>query len=122
MSADERRHFTRIPMDSRAEIACGDQRWQSELLDISLKGVLLQTPEGFDELPQDACTIRFSLDGTEVEIEMAGAIVHKGAEHIGFRCDQIDLESITHLKRMVELNLGNEALLERELSELLASD
>ena len=32
----------------------------------------------------------------------------------------IDLDSITHLRRLVELNLGDEKLLERELSHLAA--
>ena len=30
----------------------------------------------------------------------------------------IELDSIVHLKRLVELNLGDESLLERELTEL----
>jgi len=30
----------------------------------------------------------------------------------------IDLDSISHLRRLVELNLGDEALLERELAAL----
>jgi hypothetical protein len=50
---------------------------------------------------------------------MVGHLVHHKDGHLGFRCDNIDLDSVTHLKRMVELNLGNEDVLERELGELL---
>lgn len=49
---------------------------------------------------------------------MDGTVVHCEDGHLGFRCDHIDLDSISHLKRLVELNLSDEALLERELSEL----
>jgi hypothetical protein len=50
---------------------------------------------------------------------MQGSIIHSETDQIGFRCDHIDLESISHLKRLVELNLGDEAALERELHELV---
>jgi hypothetical protein len=35
-------------------------------------------------------------------------------------CESIDLDSITHLRRLVELNAGDPALLERELTALVA--
>ena len=38
---------------------------------------------------------------------------------IGLQCESIDLDSITHLRRLVELNAGDPALLDRELSSLL---
>jgi hypothetical protein len=34
----------------------------------------------------------------------------------------MEIDSITHLRRLVELNLGDEALLERELEQLLSDD
>jgi len=37
---------------------------------------------------------------------------------IGFRWDRIDLDSFAQLKRLVELNLGDPDLLNRELSAL----
>ncbi|VAX04921.1 hypothetical protein MNBD_GAMMA20-584, partial [hydrothermal vent metagenome] len=43
---------------------------------------------------------------------------HSENDHIGFRCEHIDLESISHLRRLVELNLGDAKLLDRELSAL----
>ena len=119
---ENRRHFSRIPMDSEVTLACGAQQWKSQLLDISLKGALLAIPEEFGECPDCSCRLMFSLNETDVSIMMVGHIVHQKEDHLGFRCDSIDLDSITHLKRMVELNLGDENLLERELAELLQSE
>jgi c-di-GMP-binding flagellar brake protein YcgR len=116
---NNRRHFTRIPMDSEVTLACGAQQWRTRLLDISLKGALLAVPDNFGECPKCSCRLMFSLNDTDVTIMMVGHIVHHGDTQLGFRCENIDLDSITHLKRMVELNLGNENLLERELGELL---
>ncbi len=118
---DNRRHFTRIPMDSEVTLACGAQQWKSQLIDISLKGALLSTPEEFGECPECSCRLMFMLNDTDVTIMMVGNIVYQKGEQLGFRCDNIDLDSITHLKRMVELNLGDAGLLERELSELLGN-
>jgi len=119
---DNRRHFTRIPMDSEVTLACGAQQWKSQLIDISLKGALLSTPEEFGDCPDCSCRLMFMLNNTDVTIMMVGNIVYKKDEQLGFRCDNIDLDSITHLKRMVELNIGDEGLLERELGELLDSE
>jgi hypothetical protein len=37
-------------------------------------------------------------------------------------CTKIDLESITNLRRLVELNLGDEAALNREISAMVHLD
>jgi hypothetical protein len=50
---------------------------------------------------------------------MAGEVVHREWTLVGVRCVEIDLESISHLRRLVELNLGDAELLHRELSALV---
>jgi hypothetical protein len=120
--SENRRHFTRIPMDSEVTLVCGAQQWKSQLIDISLKGALLAVPEEFDEGHERNCHLMFSLNEADVTITMIGHIVYHKESHLGFHCDNIDLDSITHLKRMVELNLGDERMLERELGELLAAE
>ena len=53
-------------------------------------------------------------------ISMWGTVVHIDDQQIGLRCDSIDLDSITHLRRLVELNSGDPAELEREISALIS--
>jgi hypothetical protein len=53
---------------------------------------------------------------------MQGVITHVEGLYIGLACRNIDLDSVTHLRRLVELNLGDVALLERELSALVADE
>ena len=45
-------------------------------------------------------------------------IAHRENDELGLNCKDIDVDSITHLRRLVELNLGDPELLERELSAL----
>ena len=69
-SHEERRHFTRIPMDSKVTLACGAQQWKSQLIDISLKGALLTIPEDFGQHPECSCRVMFSLNDNDVTIMM----------------------------------------------------
>jgi hypothetical protein len=45
-------------------------------------------------------------------------VAHIEPTYVGFHCLRIDLDSISFLRRMVELNTGEPAVLERELSAL----
>lgn len=93
-------------------------------MDISLKGVLLQLPGG--EAPQAGmpCLVRLPLGAGEADdpvIAMAGELAHVEGDHAGVLCRSIDLESITHLRRLIEVNLGDAAASERELKALIAA-
>jgi hypothetical protein len=46
-------------------------------------------------------------------------VMHVEGRHVGLRCESIDLDSITHLRRLVELNSGDPGLLDRELGSLM---
>ena len=61
-----------------------------------------------------------SKDGEHITME--GKVVHKEDQFIGLECQHIDLDSMTNLRRLVELNTGDENLLGRELSEVLKID
>ena len=43
---------------------------------------------------------------------------HVVGNKVGFKCEHIDIDSISELRRLVELNLGSSALLERDLLAL----
>jgi len=53
---------------------------------------------------------------------MSTEVAHAEGHHTGLRCRAIDLDSVTHLRRLIELQLGDPALLERDLAELMAQN
>jgi len=55
-----------------------------------------------------------------MNITMHGRLTHIKGQKVGMLCDSLDLDSITHLRRLVELNAGDPDLLERELATLLS--
>lgn len=89
--------------------------------DLSLKGALLRLPRACAVAVGDPCLLNISLAQMEVGIAMAGEVAHVEGEHVGLLCRSIDIESITHLRRLLEINLGDAALLERELKALISS-
>lgn len=118
-SSDERRHFSRIAFHRPAELDVRIARGTCEVLDVSLKGALVEVPHGFPAHVGQRCTLAVRLDAGDAEIRMEGEIVHREGTQAGIRCVEIDLDSISHLRRLVELNVGDEGVLQRELSALV---
>lgn len=114
----EKRRFSRVDFNTTATITDNQDRWQSRLIDISLKGALLTLPEKWQGNIGDAFKIELPLDDSNVTIQMGVSVAHIQEQHVGFRCEHIDFDSITHLRRLMELNLGDAELVNRELSTL----
>ncbi len=66
-----------------------------------------------------ACNLKGS-DETVIRMEVSVSHIENG--HVGCRCKHIDLDSVSHLRRPVELNIGDTDILNRELSELSHSN
>lgn len=115
---DENRLFTRIPFEASVHIVSPEQSWDCELIDISLKGVLVSQPDSWGGALDDPFLIELKLENSETVIRMDVSVAHIEPSHIGFRCEHIDLDSITHLRRLVELNVGDTEILNRELNAL----
>jgi len=113
----ERRHFTRVTFDGETFIEQGQQRWPATLIDLSLRGLLVETPEHFDADTSEAMEAVIHL-ADELTIRMTVNWRHTENGQSGFQCNNIDLDSIQHLRRLVELNIGDSTLLERELAAL----
>ena len=123
MSEQEQRRFHRIPFDAEVHVLGeqSGQQWKTRLLDISLKGALIQKPAQWNGQLGEHFHLDMRLDGAEsdVRIAMDMVVAHVEDDHIGFLCENMDLDTATHLHRLVELNLGDESLLERDLAELV---
>lgn len=117
--APEKRRFQRITFDAPCDIYWQDDVQTAELLDISLKGALVSRPEGWAASEGEPCELTIHLNDHESAIVMAVVLRHLEKDRLGFRIEYIDLESASHLKRLVELNLGDADLLERELAHLI---
>lgn len=118
--SQERRHFTRVLFEAPALLITGSGTHAVQVLDLSLKGALLQTPAPVP-LPCGApCQLMVPLAESGHHIAMSAEVAHVSDLQLGLLCCSMDLDSITHLRRLIELQLDDPALLERDLGALLA--
>jgi len=95
----------------------GNQEWSCNLLDISLKGMLVEPPDDLDIDISKPCAVALFL-GEDAAIHARVKITRIKNEAWGLEWLHIDVESLSHLRRLLELNLSDPALIERELAEL----
>ena len=115
---DNQRRFTRFQFDARVQVWRGQEQWEARLRDISLNGALLTVPHGWKASVGESVRLDMHTAGSAVVIRMEAEVARQGSEQVGFRCKHIDRDSIGHLRRLVELNLGDPARLHRELHAL----
>ncbi len=114
----ERRRFQRVLFDAPAQLITPREVRDSAVVDVSFKGVLVRRPAGWRVLPEEGVLVEIQLEAPDSHIRMHAAVAHIEPDHVGLQCRHIDVESAAHLRRVVELNLGDAALLERELAML----
>ncbi|TMO08722.1 PilZ domain-containing protein [Pseudoalteromonas sp. S558] len=114
-----RRQFSRVLFSTDAQVIFNDHQYPCKLLDISLHGALITRCDAFSSSTNTNAILCFTLPQSEIEIKMEVMVSHIKANHIGLKCHYIDIDSITHLKRLIELNLADDELLHRELAMLI---
>ncbi|MFC0119019.1 PilZ domain-containing protein [Pseudoalteromonas xiamenensis] len=119
---EERRRFTRVMFSNPAKLMTAGGDYQCKLFDLSLNGALVSLPNGYIPMKDEPASLLFKLGDSDVAISMQVEVRHIEALYLGLHCTQIDLESVTHLKRLIELNLGDDDILYRELEQLATSE
>jgi len=117
MADTDRRHYQRITFNADIQLKHKHQQWPCHLVDISLKGVLIESPENTQALLNDCYTLELILGENEV-ITMEAKISHTENNHWGLEWMNIEVDSFTHLRKLLELNTQDPDKIYRELSEL----
>jgi hypothetical protein len=120
VTKQERRDFSRIALRRPATLDVLGAKTTCEVVDLSLRGALLRVPVAFGAAVGQVCVLTVQLDRAFSIIRMVGTIAHGREGTVGVRCREIDLDSIVHLRRLVEVNLGDDRLLRREWSALVS--
>jgi len=116
-SVPEKRHYRRIPFIAEVIMSKDGRDWSSVLLDISLKGMLVDSPSEIKPDTDAVYGIELVL-GEDVSINMEAKISHVNDSHWGMQWDNIDIEGLSHLRRLLELNLSDSDEMHREIAEL----
>jgi len=114
---EERRHYQRIPFIADVLVSHEQLQWSCALEDISLKGLLLVGPPSAEPQKDLSYAIELVL-GEGAIINMTAQISHIEGDHWGLQWDNIELEGLMHLRRLLELNMDDPEQMHRELAEL----
>ncbi|MDP7591322.1 MAG: PilZ domain-containing protein [Litorilituus sp.] len=115
---ENRRQFTRILFSIQAELIIEDKSYPVSIHDISLNGALVTAVQSDQPLKGKFGILSFFLSDNKSKVTMHIAVVHEHENETGLQCNAIDIDSVTILRRLIELNLGDIAQLNKELSQL----
>ena len=116
---NNRRLYSRIAFHAPARLVSSTRAVDTVVIDLSLKGALIRLPADIHIGEGETGQLHVRLGETDDRISMEVRAIHVEGRYTGLLCERIDLDSVTHLRRLVELNLGNPELLDRELSALI---
>jgi hypothetical protein len=113
-----RRQFTRVLFSIPAKVEIDNITYPVSIHDISLNGALVTTMESQHPLKGKLGVLHFFLSDNVSEVTMDVSVVHIEDNETGLQCNAIDIDSISHLRRLIELNLGDSNQLNKELNQL----
>jgi len=117
----EQRQFQRVHFFKRVQVTANGEQQETHCLDISLRGILLVRPEATDWHLEQQVRVTLVLS-EEQSIDMECSVVHIDDDVVGCACDSLDLDSMTTLRRLLEMNLQNPQEVNRELAELIRNN
>ncbi|OIN13491.1 PilZ domain-containing protein [Oceanisphaera psychrotolerans] len=119
----ERRLFARIGFEAGAWlIDASGHHYPTRVHDLSLHGALTTVNDNWPGQDGDEYELQLSLDGHGQRIIMKARQRYHRDGYIGLECLQLDIDSAGHLRRLIELNLADESLLQRQLAQLVTED
>jgi hypothetical protein len=119
MNTAQRRNYSRVHFQGEAFFQAGCNEWPCTVVDLSLRGALVDIDAPGLKV-DTACLLVLDLGGN-ISVRMAGRIAHHEGRRAGIACDETDVDSFSHLRRLLTLNLGDVDLLEREFAELISN-
>ena len=115
------RHFRRIPFQAEVTLSSDQDVWTGELLDVAMKGAMVGTDAPLPLSLGAKYNLCISLPGTPISLDFQAELVHSEESCYGFKFISENLETLTHLRKLIELNTGDAEATRSELSAWLSS-
>lgn len=115
-SVGDRRHFSRVSF--RHELTMVDEsgrRYAGAFNDVSLKGMLFWC----ENTPPEKSRLEGVLPLGDEELRMKGVVVRVFDQKAAIRFVEMDVESFSHLRRLVTLNMGDAEQIDKEFFDSL---
>ena len=118
---ENRRNFSRVDFQAQTTLLIKGRKIDSKLVDLSLQGALVETEMALPLENGDVCDIEFTLNNGTIVLNIKAKLVYGNNANYGFKFSEIDLDTLTHLRRLIELNLGDSDQIRKELFFLVST-
>lgn len=110
----EKRLYRRVEIGGTARLDIRGQSCPVELLDLSLKGAQVEVASDLADaaLSKAAITLVLELEDSDIQLPIDGIVVRQRGNALAIEFTQVRVESMQHLRRLVELNLGSDPILD----------
>ena len=119
----ERRKFSRVNFQGICSLVFDKKTehhdFEAPLIDISLKGALISINPLIIDLEEEPVQLHLGLEGSDIELLLNGFVCHQQEKLLGVQFTKLSIDTISHLKRLIELNLGDNESMKREFAELI---
>ena len=104
---DEKRNFSRINFTASTQVEFNDSIYEGELLDLSLRGALLSLKDQVPLKMKDRCTLIICLHSSDIKLIFEAELTHIHKNNMGFKFLGEDVGTMTHLRNLLSLNVGD---------------
>lgn len=115
----EQRNYRRINFRTEADVTLKDSIYRCDLVDLALQGALFRSERELSLPLGSQVPLSIYLPETSIRMEFIGELIHQNGQFYGFIFTSEEAESMAHLRRLLELNVGDAALTEKEFSNWL---
>jgi PilZ domain-containing protein len=115
----EHRLFHRIKFVVKTDVEINGTSCEAVLVDISLKGALVAFPQEIHPEMGLPCQLTIHLNNSDIKLPFAGEVIHTHENLTGIKFTRVDIDSMIHLRRLLELNTADPDQVRSELFSLI---
>ncbi len=116
---EEKRRFGRISCFENVIVQCGKGNVEATILDISLKGALLEFTDDLIMREGDKCLISLNLKDSDVFLQFLAESIHNREHRAGVKFVRMDIDSFIHLRNLLETRAANPQQVRDEIAFLM---
>ncbi len=129
MPSTDQRHFQRLALPLPVEVYWQGNGHRAQIADLSLKGVMFELPDPHPDVDQlteavandqhPVVSVVLLSDPEHIELlHVDVQLLHQNGNRFGGEWVNIEVDDLANLRQIMDLNLGDDRRIERELSEL----
>lgn len=117
-----KRRFSRVSFAEKSIIEFQGSSFDVDILNISLKGALVQLADGFTCRQGDNWKLSFQLGNSDIVMEFMAVVVHTSGSQAGVKFLETDLNTMIHLRNLMEARTMDPEKVRGELDFLIETD